>query len=180
MARAKFASISDVEVDEVSPAVKTNALPWLNLSAVLIALDQWTKWLAFTRLPFQQPIPVIDGFWNWNLTHNTGAAFSFLAQAGGWQKAFFMALAVLISATLTFWLSRIARSEWRTAIPFALIIAGALGNLVDRLRFGYVVDFIQWYYRSFYWPVFNVADSCIVVGAVWMVLFSLGTKEKQA
>jgi signal peptidase II len=91
-----------------------------------------------------------------------------------------MMLAVLISATLSFWLSRTARGEWRTAIPFALIIAGALGNLVDRIRFGYVIDFIQWYYGSFYWPVFNVADSCIVVGATTMVLFSFAAKEKQS
>ncbi|HMB43605.1 MAG TPA: signal peptidase II [Luteimonas sp.] len=157
-----------------------NALPWLGLSALMIVLDQWTKWLAVGHLEFQMPVPVIDGFWNWNLTHNTGAAFSFLAQAGGWQHAFFVGLAVLISLTLSIWLSRTARSEWRTALPFALIIAGALGNVVDRLRLGYVVDFIEWYYRGFHWPVFNVADSCIVVGATLMVLFNFASKEKHA
>jgi signal peptidase II len=77
-------------------------------------------------------------------------------------------------------LSRTARDEWRTALPFALIIAGALGNVVDRLRLGYVVDFVEWYCRSFHWPVFNVADSCIVVGATLMVLFNFASKEKQA
>ena len=157
-----------------------NALPWLGLSAFMIVFDQWTKWLAVAHLGYQQPVSVIDGFWNWTLTHNTGAAFSFLAQAGGWQHVFFIGLAVLISATLSFWLSRTARAEWRTALPFALIIAGALGNVVDRLRLGYVVDFIEWYYRSFHWPVFNVADSCIVVGATLMVLFNFASKEKQA
>lgn len=159
---------------------KQNALPWLGLSALMIVIDQWTKWLAVGHLQFQQPVSVIDGFWNWNLTHNTGAAFSFLAQAGGWQHAFFIGLALLISATLSFWLSRTARNEWRTALPFALIVAGALGNVVDRFRLGYVVDFIEWYYRSFHWPVFNVADSCIVVGATLMVLFNFGAKEKQS
>jgi signal peptidase II len=169
----------DNEVELVTPAIKQNALPWLGLSALMIVLDQWTKWLAVAHLQFQQPLPVIDGFWNWNLTHNTGAAFSFLAQAGGWQHAFFIGLAVLISATLSFWLSRTARGEWRTALPFALIIAGALGNVIDRLRLGYVVDFIEWYYRGFHWPVFNVADSCIVVGATLMVLFNFASKEKK-
>jgi len=167
------------EVEQVTPAIKQNALPWLGLSALMVAVDQWTKWLAIGHLEFQQPVAVIDGFWNWNLTHNTGAAFSLLAQAGGWQHVFFIGLAVLISSTLVFWLSRTARGEWRTAAPFALIIAGALSNVVDRLRFGYVIDFIEWYYRGFHWPVFNVADSCIVVGAICVVLFSVGAKEEK-
>ena len=156
---------------------KSNALPWLWLSAVLIGLDQATKWLAVASLPYQQQVGFIPGVWNWHLTHNTGAAFSFLANAGGWQHGFFMSLAALISVVLAVALRRVAREDWRNAFPFALIIAGALGNLVDRLRFGYVVDFIEWYLGDFYWPVFNVADSCIVVGAVLMVWFSLRHKD---
>lgn len=152
---------------------KRNASPWLLLSALLIAIDQWTKAMAVAALVYQQPQPVIPGFWNWTLTHNTGAAFSLLAKAGGWQYGFFVALAFLISAALVVALARTARSDWRNALPFALVIAGALGNVVDRLRFGYVVDFIQWYWRDFYWPVFNVADSCIVFGATLIVVFSL-------
>jgi signal peptidase II len=148
-----------------------NALPWLALSAVLIALDQWTKHLAIEHLVYRERVPVVPGFWDWNLTHNTGAAFSFLANAGGWQHQFFIALAVIISALLTYWLYRTERTDWRTALPFALIVAGALGNVIDRVRFGYVVDFIHWYFRGYDWPVFNVADSCIVVGAVLMVAF---------
>jgi signal peptidase II len=144
----------------------------------MIVLDQFTKWLAVANLQFQQPQPFVPGFWNWTLTHNTGAAFSFLADAGGWQHAFFVTLAVLISGGLAIALKRTARGDWRTALPYALIIAGALGNVIDRLRFGYVVDFIQWYWKSFYWPVFNLADSCIVVGATLMVLFSLGHGDK--
>lgn len=157
---------------------RPNALAWLTLSAAMIALDQFSKWLAVANLQFQQPVPFVPGFWNWMLTHNTGAAFSFLADAGGWQHGFFVALALLISGGLTIALKRTARHDWRTALPFALIVAGALGNVIDRLRFGYVVDFVQWYWKSFHWPVFNVADSCIVVGAVLMVLFSLGHKDK--
>jgi signal peptidase II len=150
-----------------------NALAWLALSVLLIVLDQLSKLLAVARLEFQQPVSFVPGFWNWTLTHNTGAAFSFLADAGGWQHNLFIGLAILISIVLGVGLRRTARDEWQTALPFALIIAGALGNVVDRFRLGYVVDFIQWYWRGFHWPVFNLADSCIVVGAVMMVWFSL-------
>jgi len=159
---------------------KSSALAWLWLSAVLIALDQASKWLAVASLPFQEQVEFIPGFWNWHLTHNTGAAFSFLANAGGWQHHFFVGLAALICLVLAVALRRLPREDWRNAFPFALIIAGALGNLVDRLRFGYVVDFVEWYLGSFYWPVFNIADSCIVVGAVLMVWFSLHHKDKAA
>lgn len=139
----------------------------------MIALDQLSKWLAVGHLQFQQPQPFMPGFWNWTLTHNTGAAFSFLANAGGWQHGFFIALALVISGGLAIGLKRTTRRDWRTALPYALIIAGALGNVIDRLRFGYVIDFVQWYWKSFHWPVFNLADSCIVAGAALMVLFSL-------
>ena len=157
---------------------RASALPWLLLSAAMMALDQASKWLAVASLQFQQPVSFVPGFWNWTLTHNTGAAFSFLAQAGGWQHGLFIALAFLISIALMIGLRRTARSDWRTALPFALIIAGALGNVIDRIRLGYVIDFVQWYWRSFQWPVFNLADSCIVLGATLMVLFSLSHKDK--
>jgi signal peptidase II len=156
---------------------KENALPWLWLSALLVGLDQASKWLAVSSLPYQVQVPFVPGLWNWHLTHNTGAAFSFLANAGGWQHGFFIALATLISVVLAVALRRVAREDWRNAFPFALIIAGALGNVIDRLRLGYVVDFVEWYVGSFYWPVFNLADSCIVVGAVLMVVYSLAQRE---
>ena len=159
---------------------KPNALPWLGLSALLIGLDQATKWLAVSSLPFQEQVDFVPGVWDWHLTHNTGAAFSFLAEAGGWQHRFFIGLATVISVVLAVALRRVAREDWRNAFPFALIIAGALGNLVDRLRLGYVVDFVEWHAGEHYWPVFNVADSCIVVGAVLMVWFSLRHKERPA
>ena len=155
---------------------KQSALAWLWLSAVLIVLDQATKWVAIAKLPYEVQVEFIPGVWNWHLTHNTGAAFSFLADAGGWQHWFFITLAIAISGTLAYWLYRTPRGDWRTAAPFALIVAGALGNVIDRARFGYVVDFIHWYWRDFDWPVFNIADSCIVAGASLMVLFSLRRK----
>ncbi len=157
---------------------KPNALSWLGLSALLIVADLWSKAWATASLVYREPVPVIDGFWNWTLVHNYGAAFSFLSDAGGWQRWFFSGLAVVISTALAVLLARTPRSDWRTALPFALVIAGALGNLVDRVRYGYVVDFVDWYAGSYHWPAFNVADSAIVVGAVLLVLFSFKAPDR--
>lgn len=157
-----------------------NALSWLFLSLVLVVLDQASKWFAVARLQFEQPVPFVDGFWNWTLTHNRGAAFSFLADAGGWQHWLFVGLACLVSAALVAALRHTPRSDWRNALPFAMVISGALGNVVDRVRFGYVVDFVQWYWRDFHWPVFNLADSCIVVGAALLVIGSLWPAKQGA
>src|SRR5690606_8664519 len=159
---------------------KPNALPWLVLSAIVVALDQWTKAWVLSSLPEYTPVPVIDGFWNWYRTYNTGAAFSFLSDAGGWQTWLFSVLAVGISGLLAFWLSRTARGDWRTALPFALVVGGAVGNVIDRIVHGHVVDFIQWYWRDHYWPAFNIADSAIVGGAVGIALFGLFQRKADA
>ncbi|MBW8311994.1 MAG: signal peptidase II [Rhizobium sp.] len=151
---------------------RPNALSWLGLSALLVAIDQWTKAVALASLEFLKPVPFIDGFWNWTLVHNYGAAFSFLSDAGGWQRWFFTGLAIVISLGLGVWLARTPRGDWRTALPFALVVAGAVGNVIDRIRFGYVVDFVDWYVGRHHWPAFNVADSAIVAGAVLLVMFS--------
>jgi signal peptidase II len=161
-------------------APRPNALPWLLLSAVLIALDQWTKSLALQHLQLHQPVPVIPGWLDWTLTYNYGAAFSFLNQAGGAQRWFFSALALGVSVLLGVWLARIPRHDWRQALPFALIVGGALGNLIDRLRFGYVVDFVDAYWGEHHWPAFNVADSAIVAGAIALALFTILLPGKPA
>ena len=153
--------------------VKSNALPWLGLSLLVIVADQLTKAWVLTRLPEYQAVTVIEGFWNWYRTYNTGAAFSFLSDAGGWQKYFFVVLAFAICGLLGYWLARTPRRDWKTALPFALVIGGAIGNVVDRLLHGHVVDFIQWHWRGHYWPAFNVADAAIVAGAVGIALFGL-------
>ncbi|MFT3757071.1 MAG: signal peptidase II [Pseudoxanthomonas sp.] len=160
--------------------VKPNALAWLLLSALVIVLDQWSKQWVLSSLPEFVAVPVIDGFWNWYRTYNTGAAFSFLSNAGGWQIWFFSALAVAISGLLGFWLSRTRRGEWRTALPYALVIGGALGNVIDRVMHGHVIDFIQWYVGRHYWPAFNIADSAIVGGAIGIVLFGLFDGKKKS
>lgn len=158
---------------------KPNALAWLGLSVLVIVLDQWTKWLALHSLQPYTAQEVIPGVLNWMLAFNTGAAFSFLAGAGGWQRWFFIMLAVVISVVLTVWLYRSARRDWRTALPLALIIGGAIGNVIDRVRFGKVTDFIQVYYQQWAWPAFNIADSAICVGAVLMITFSLFAAKSQ-
>ncbi|HZP65239.1 MAG TPA: signal peptidase II [Rudaea sp.] len=152
---------------------KPNALVWLALSAVVIAADQATKALVLHVLEPYVPHPVIPGLVNWTLAFNTGAAFSFLADQQGWQRWLFTALAVVVSALLVRWLARTPRAEWRTALPLALVVGGALGNLIDRLRAGHVTDFIQVYYRDWAFPSFNVADSAISIGAVLLVWFGL-------
>ena len=150
-----------------------NALPWLAVSALILALDQLTKYWVLTSLPEYTAIPVIEGVWNWYRTYNTGAAFSFLADAGGWQKYFFLVLAVAISGLLAFWLSRTPRGDWKTALPYALVIGGAIGNVIDRMVHGHVVAFIQWHWQEHYWPAFNIADMAIVGGAIGIALFGL-------
>ena len=152
---------------------KRNALPWLLVSIIVIALDQWTKWLVLRELAPYDPHPVIPRVLNWTLAFNTGAAFSFLAGGSGWQVWLFGILAVIVCIVLIAWLARTLRSEWRTALPLALIVGGALGNLVDRLLRGQVTDFIQVYWGTWSFPAFNVADSAISVGAVALIVFSL-------
>ena len=152
---------------------KPNALSWLGLSALVIVLDQLSKAWVLRALPEYADIVVIPGFWNWFRTYNTGAAFSFLANSGGWQIWFFSILAFVISGLLIWWLSKTPRSDWKTALPYALIIGGALGNVIDRLIHGHVIDFIKWYIGDHVWPAFNLADAAIVGGAIGLVLFSL-------
>ncbi len=161
-----------------APAVKPNALPWLGVSALVLLLDQLTKLWVLRSLPEFQPVTVIDGVWNWYRTYNTGAAFSLLGDAGGWQQYLFSGFAVAISAVLAWLLVRTPRGDWKSALPFSLVIGGAVGNLLDRLQHGHVVDFIQWHWRGHYWPSFNVADSAIFVAAAILIATSLFQTRK--
>ena len=154
-------------------AVKPNALPWLGVSALVLVLDQLTKAWVLASLPEYTAVPVIEGFWNWYRTYNTGAAFSFLANAGGWQKWFFTVLAFGISGLMAWMLSRTPRNDWKQALPLALVVGGAIGNVIDRVRFGHVVDFIDVYWNAAHFPAFNIADSAISVGAVILIVFGL-------
>ena len=173
-------SLAQIRHDLAHPP-RPNALPWLVLSAVLIGVDQWTKWLALTHLVFAERVPFVDGFWNWTLVYNYGAAFSFLADAGGWQKWFFSGMAVVVAVVMTLWLRATPRRDWTTALPLALVVAGAIGNLIDRVRLGYVIDFVDVYYKTWHWPAFNVADSGITVGIVMLIAYEIfGRKSEGA
>lgn len=142
------------------------------LSGSVVALDQATKHLAETLLATHQPVPVLPSF-NLTLTYNTGAAFSFLAGADGWQRWFFLGLGTAVSIGLIAWLWRLKPENSWLAVALALILAGAVGNLIDRVWLGQVIDFIQVYYDRWYFPVFNVADISINIGAALLVMDSL-------
>ena len=145
---------------------------WGWLSILVIVLDQATKFLAEMLLVMHQPVPLTPSF-NLMLTYNTGAAFSFLANAGGWQRWFFLILGLAVSIGLIVWLQRLKPTEKRLAAALALILGGAVGNLIDRAWLGQVIDFLQLYYQRWYWPAFNIADSAISIGAFLLVLDSL-------
>lgn len=145
---------------------------WYALALLVLAFDQLSKLKALELLAYSQPVRVFDWF-NFTLHFNQGAAFSFLSNAGGWQRWFFSALAIIVALVLVFWLRSLGRRQWPLALGLSLVLGGALGNLVDRLRFGYVVDFISVHYQSWYFPTFNIADAAISVGAAWIILDSL-------
>ena len=142
---------------------------WLAFAVAVCLLDQLTKFFASTMLTFAEPLSVMPLF-NLTLLHNTGAAFNFLDSASGWQRWFFAVLAALISVGIIIWLCMMDRRNRWTPFALALILGGAIGNLVDRVCLGYVVDFIQLYYGRWSWPAFNVADSAISIGAVMLII----------
>ncbi|MDM8561580.1 signal peptidase II [Candidatus Parabeggiatoa sp. HSG14] len=146
-----------------------NALIWLWLSLLVVILDQVTKVWASTILVLYQPEAVLP-FFNLRLMHNLGAAFSFLATAGGWQRWFLTVLALIISVVIIVWLTHLKYQQRWLACALALILGGALGNVVDRIMYGYVIDFIDIYYQQWHWPAFNLADSAISIGAVMLLV----------
>ena len=148
-------------------------LKWLWLSLLALVLDQWSKHIIDGSMQLYQSIPVLPYF-NLTYVHNTGAAFSFLSQAGGWQRWFFAALAFTVSVVITIWLARLNKHESLLAAALSLILGGAVGNLIDRLLYGYVIDFLDVYYQNWHWPAFNIADSAITVGVVLMIAESFG------
>jgi signal peptidase II len=148
------------------------------ISAAVIAVDQLTKLWASSSLDYAVPL-VITSFFNINLAHNTGAAFSFLDNAGGWQRWMFIALAVVVSGLLTQWLRNTGREEKAQAYGLVLIIGGALGNAIDRVAYGHVVDFLQFHYAGYAFPTFNIADSAIFCGAVLLIWESFRSEQNK-
>lgn len=156
------------------------ATPWLGLSLLLFIADQWTKHWASAALSYGRP-NVYNEFLDFTLLHNTGAAFSLLANAGGWQKYFFIVLSTVVSVLLIVWLARLPRrGRLLLVVGLALIVSGALGNLYDRAMLGYVVDFLHFHYQDHYWPAFNIADTAISIGVVLLLIDSFVYKEDEA
>jgi signal peptidase II len=152
---------------------------WLGLSGLVIALDQLTKFWIVTALRLGQSIE-LTSFLNLVFVYNPGAAFSFLSDAGGWQRWFFVVLAIAVSGWLTF-LIRQHAAERLLPMAASLILGGALGNVIDRIRFGAVMDFVDVHAAGWHWPAFNVADSAISVGVVlliWQQLFYAQEEKK--
>jgi len=139
----------------------------LTIATLALLLDQCTKWLALSHLQLGIPQPVLP-FLNWLLLFNPGAAFSFLAQGSGWQRWFFMLLGLAASAYIVYLLARTQLSK-TMSWALSLILGGALGNVLDRLMFGFVIDFIDCHYGNWHWPAFNIADSAISIGAALII-----------
>lgn len=163
--------------ERVAGLSNSTRLLWCyGLALFVVLLDLYTKNLATQELVYGRPVEIFSWF-NFTLAHNTGAAFSFLSEAGGWQRYFFSIVATVISVVLAIWIFKLEKGQWLLALSLSLILGGALGNLWDRLTLGYVVDFISVHYGGSYFPAFNIADSAISVGAVCMLLESFLQKN---
>ncbi len=147
---------------------KNTGLRWLWITVLMLALDQVTKIWILNNFDLYHRLEVTS-FFNLVHVHNYGAAFSFLAEAGGWQRWFFTAIAVTVSVLMLVWMKQATRLQMLLPISMAFILSGALGNLYDRLAYGYVVDFLDFHWAGYHWPAFNVADSAIFIGAVLMI-----------
>ncbi|QBL10208.1 lipoprotein signal peptidase [Rheinheimera sp. D18] len=147
---------------------------WLML--LVLVLDQLTKQIVIANMQLFESIPLLPVF---NLTYvrNHGAAFSFLSDAGGWQRWFFTAIAVVISVLLAVWLARNNKTQLKLNLALSLVLAGAIGNLIDRTLYGYVIDFLHLHYQNWHYPAFNIADSAICIGAVLLIWDSFSHNE---
>ena len=153
-------------------------MKWLWVSVVVLILDQCTKLLADAMLTLHQPVVLLP-FLALRKAYNYGAAFSFLGDASGWQRWFFIVLALVVMAILVAWLYRLPSDNTRARVALVLILGGAAGNVIDRLVYGYVIDFIDVFYGSWHWPTFNIADSAISVGA-FLLLVDAFLEHKKA
>lgn len=143
--------------------------PWLFLSAFILLLDQLTKHWVLLRLTPLEMVHVLP-FLNIVLRFNAGAAFSFLGAATGWQVYFLSFVSIAVSVALVVWLFRLPASAWLLACPVSLVLGGALGNLIDRLQFHYVIDFVDFHVGAWHFATFNLADSAVSIGATWLII----------
>ncbi|HET7569261.1 MAG TPA: signal peptidase II [Gammaproteobacteria bacterium] len=153
---------------------------WLWISAAVIVFDQITKLLISHHMGLFDSIGLTP-FLRLTLLHNSGAAFSFLSQASGWQRWFFIGLGLVVSIVILLWLRKLPRKRRRLlGIGLALVLGGALGNVIDRVAYGYVIDFIDFFYHGWNFPPFNVADSSITVGAILVIIDTLLASRQQS
>ena len=171
--------MTDKPAKATVPFRNKQAVAWLLMSVVIVVLDLWTKSLATDNLSLYRPEEV-NAWLNMTLAHNYGAAFSFLSDAGGWQRWLFTGLASVVTLVLIAWLFRLPANEKLTGAALGLILGGAIGNLADRINHGYVVDFIDVYYRDWHWPAFNLADSAITCGVILLLIDGLFLSGKRS
>jgi len=158
---------ADSSIDECQGGIKVYR--WFALTLISVILDQISKHMVVEQMELYQNIEVMP-FFNFFYVHNYGAAFSFLSDQSGWQRWFFSIVTILISLGIVFWLTKLKPSQKLLIIALTLVLGGALGNLYDRLVYGYVIDFIDWYVGDYHWPAFNIADASISLGAVLLIL----------
>ena len=151
-------------------------LRWLWLTIICLIADQVTKQIVANNMDLYQSIDVLP-FFNITYVHNLGAAFSFLADQGGWQRWFFTAIAAIASIVFIVWLAKTPKQQKLLSVAFALMLSGAVGNLIDRVLFGYVIDFLDFYGFGYHFPAFNIADSMIFIGAALMIFDSFKNGE---
>jgi len=155
--------------DQVEQSGGIKVFRWLAITILAILLDQITKQLIIDNMQLHQSIEVMPYF-NLYYVRNYGAAFSFLSDQAGWQRWFFTIIASVISLGILFWLTKLRASQKLLIIALSFVLGGALGNLYDRVSYGYVIDFIDWYVGSYHWPAFNIADASISLGAILLIL----------
>ena len=157
---------------------RDDGLRWIWITVLVVVIDQISKFFATVFLSLHEPVALMPSL-NFLLAHNSGAAFSFLSSASGWQRWFFAILAGSISIGIVIWMKQLKQHEVLSAISLSLILGGAIGNLIDRVIYGYVIDFLDVYYQTYHWPVFNIADSAITLGVVFMLYESFMQKEQE-
>ncbi|MFW6379706.1 MAG: signal peptidase II [Guyparkeria sp.] len=158
--------------------IDTANLRWLWLSLGVLVVDQLTKWAALAGLSYARPVEILP-FFDLTLLYNTGAAFSFLADHDGWQRWFFVFLAVVITAALLAWLAFVAIRDGRIKAGITLLIGGAVGNVIDRVVYGHVVDFLDFHVVGWHWPAFNIADAAITIGVALIIWAELRPADRE-
>ena len=187
MAKVRFVTLLNLLMkNKLSISQPKKKLVWFGLALIVVVADQLTKSMATAALTYAEPVAFLPYF-NFTLLHNYGAAFSFLSDAGGWQRIFLGVVAFAVSVFLVFWILCIKSEKKIEILGLSLVLGGAIGNLWDRIYLGYVVDFIDWFYitanndclsffyfifssQSCHWPAFNIADAAIMLGAACLII----------